>query len=82
MDEETRKATLMALITSKSMPSALQWGVIQVRWQECSSNVIAIGAKPSALALLVPVARFKDCQGCAQVEPLPCGVRLNEDAVT
>jgi len=80
VDEETRKATLMALITSKSMPSALQWGVIQVRWQECSSIVIAIGAKPSALALLV--ACFKDCQGCAQVEPLPCGVRLNEDAVT
>ena len=80
MDEETRKATLMALITSKSMPSALQWGVIQVRWQECSSNVIAIGAKPSALAHLV--ARFKDCQGCVQVEPLPSGVRLNEDAVT
>ena len=31
MDEETRKATLMTLITSRAVPSAMQWAVVQVR---------------------------------------------------
>jgi hypothetical protein len=31
MNEETRKATLMALITNRAMPTPMQWAVVQVR---------------------------------------------------
>jgi len=57
VDEETRKATLMALITSRSMPSAMQWSVIQ---EACTELLSKEKELLSQLALAKKVSQTAD----------------------